>query len=206
LNILTLSVLVLLIAGLLGTVMGVDRTLKTREHESAFLQSLSTAMGVLLIAISAYSMFTAAGTVGSARYVVPFMMILGLSLSARWLESIHVTVVLILVPGLGILYVLSHGGMPQSMTELLQKQNLRKLIIIACIVVGGWITLAVSTVEKLVDIVLDLLGQGLVVIALSATGAVHAVLILSSGDGRGLMKYLSWAHEAAIRINIGSFV
>jgi hypothetical protein len=190
LNISTLYVLGLLVAGLLGTVMGINRALKTREHESPALQSISTITGVLLIAISAYSMFTAGGTVGSARYAVPFMMILGLSLSARWLESIHVAAVLILLFGLSLLFVLSQGGMPQSLTDLLQKQNTRKLIIIATIVVGGGLILMVSTIEKVVDLVLDILGQGLVVTAVSIIGAVHAMLILSSSDSRGLMKYL----------------
>jgi hypothetical protein len=190
LNILTLYALGLLVAGLLGTVMGVNRTLKTREHESPVLQSISTVVGVLLIAISACSMFTAGGTVGSARYAVSFMLLLGLSLSARWLESIHVTAVLILLLGLGILFVLGQGGMPQNITEMLQKQNTRKLIIIAAMVVGGGITLAISLVEKLVDLVLDMLGQGLVVIAISVIGTVHAIIILSSNDSRGLIKYL----------------
>jgi hypothetical protein len=190
LNILTLHVLGLLVAGLLGTVMGVNRTLKTREHESPGLQSISTVVGVLLIAVSAYSMFTAGGTVGSARYVVPVMMILGLSLSARWLESIHVTAVLILLLGLAILFALGQGGMPESIAELLQKQNTRKLLLIAVIVVGGGAFLMVSTVEKIVDLVLDILGQGLVVIVISVIGVVQALLILSSNDSRGLMRFL----------------
>jgi hypothetical protein len=189
-NILTLYVIGLLVAGLLGTVMGFNRTLKTREHESPMLQLFSTVVGISLITISAYSMFTAHGTVGSARYVVPFMMILGLSLCARWLESIHVTAVLFLILALGTLIVLGQGGMPQSMTELLQKQNLRKLVTIAATALGMGVFLIVSTVEKLVDLVLDILGQGLVVLALSVIGVVHAVLILSSGDSRGLIRYL----------------
>lgn len=189
-NVSTLYVLGLLVAGLLGAVMGINRTLKTKEHESPALRSISTAAGVLLIAISAYGMFTAGGTAGSARYAVPFTMILGLSLSARWLESIHVTAVLILLFGLGILFVLGQGGMPQGITGLLQKQNTRKLIMIAAIAVGGGVILMVSTVEKIVDLVLDILGQGLVVTALSVMGAVHAILILSSSDSRGLMRFL----------------
>jgi hypothetical protein len=80
--------------------------------------------------------------------------------------------------------------MPQSMTELLQKQNLRKLLTIAATALGTGVFLIVSTVEKLVDLVLDILGQGLVVLALSVIGVVHAVLILSSGDSRGLIRYL----------------
>jgi len=188
-NILTLYVVGLLVAGLLGTVIGFNRTIKTRENESPRLQLLSTVVGILLAAISAYSMFTAHGTVGSARYVVPFMLVLGLSLCARWLESIHVAAVLFLIFALGILVVLGQGGMPHNITELLQKQNLRKLMMIAATALGTGVFLIVSTVEKLVDLVLDILGQGLVVLAMSVIGVVHAVLILSSGDSRGLLKY-----------------
>jgi hypothetical protein len=190
LNIGTVSVLGLLVAGLLGTVMGANRILKTREHENTVLLSLSTVMGILLITLSIYSLFAVGGTTGSARYVVPFMMILGLSLSARWLESIPVTAVLILVLGLVILFVLGHGGMPQSITELLQKQNMRKLILVAAMIIGGTFLLMVSTVEKLVDFFLKILGQGIVVVALSVIGVFHAALILLSGDSHGLMKYL----------------
>lgn len=189
-NISTLYVLGLLVAGLLGVIMGINRTFKTRDHESPVLQSISTVAGVLLVVISAYSMFMAGDTIGSARYAVPFMMILGLSLSARWLESVHVTAVLILLLGLGILFVLSQGGMPQSLTELLQKQNTRKLVIIVTIVIGGAVMLLVASVEKIVDLALDILGQGLVVTTISIIGTVHAMLILSSSDSRGLIKFL----------------
>jgi hypothetical protein len=57
-------------------------------------------------------------------------------------------------------------------------------------VVVGAAVLAISTVEKIVDLVLDILGQGVVVTAISVIGAVHAVLILSSGNSRGLLRYL----------------
>jgi hypothetical protein len=190
LKIATLSVLGLLVAGLLGTVMGVNRTLKTRENESTVLQSLSTIMGILLITISVYSVITSGGIAGSGRYVLPFMMILGLSLCARWFERIPVTAVLILVVGLAILYVLSHGGMPHNLGEALQRQNARKLVLIAALVIGGTVLLMVSTVERIVDAFLSILGQGLVVTALSLLGVFHAALILLYGNSRGVMKYL----------------
>jgi len=189
-NISSISVWALLAAGLLGVVMGLNRTFKTRDRESPFLHAVATVAGVLLIALSVYSMFTAGGTVGNARYVLPFLLVLGLSLSARWLESIHVAAVILLVLVLGVLYVLGQGGMPQSVTELLQKQNTRKLVIIAALVIGGAVFLMVSTLEKVVDLFLDILGQGLVVTALSVIGSAHAVVILASANARGLMKYV----------------
>jgi hypothetical protein len=188
--VLTLYALGLLLAGLLGTVMGVNRTFRTRENESRRLQLASTIAGVLMVAVAVYSLVAGGATVAGARYVVLFMLILGLSLSARWLESIPVTVVLILLAGLAILIVLAQGGMPQSLAELLQKQNLRKFIIIAVIVVVAAVVLMASTVEKLMDLVLDVLGQGLVVTALSLIGAAHAVVALVFGDGRGLLRFL----------------
>jgi hypothetical protein len=186
--ILTLYALGLLLAGLLGTVMGVNRTFRTRENENAGLQLASTVAGVLMIAVAVYGLL--GGSVAVARYVVLFMLILGLSLSARWLESIPVTVVLILLVALAVVVVLAQGGMPQSIGELLQKQGMRKFITIAAIVVGAAVVLMASTVEKLMDLVLDILGQGLVVTALSVIGAAHAVVALAFADGRGLVRFL----------------
>jgi len=180
----------ILAAGCLGVVMGINRAIKTREHESRALQTLSAIVGVLLIGASIYTLFTSGGLSARTSYAVPFMMILGLALSARQLESIPVTAVFMLILGLGVLSVIGHGGMPQSVNELLQKQNLRKLIISGAIVIGGAIVLTVATVEKLVDLVLNVLGLGIVVIVLSAISMVHAGLVLFTGDGRGILKFM----------------
>ena len=185
----TLSMMGLLIAGLLGTVMGVNRIMKPRGNESNVLQSLSTVVGIVLITLSVYSVFTT-GASGSGRFTVPFMMILGLSLSARWLESIPVSIVFILALGLAILYVLSHGGLPHSLTEALQKQNVRKFLLIIALVIAATILLMISTAEKIVDVFLNILGQGPIVIALSVISVIHAALVLFSGNSRGLLKYL----------------
>ena len=180
----------ILAAGCLGVVMGINRTIKTREHESRVLQTLSSIAGVLLIGVSIYSLFTSGGLTARTSYAIPFMMILGLSLSARQLESIPVAAVFILILGLGVLYFMGHGGMPRDINELLQKYNLKKLIISGVIVICGATVLAMITVEKLVDLVLNALGLGIVVIVLSAIGVVHAGLVLFTGDGRGLLKFM----------------
>jgi len=184
----TLSVLGLLVAGLLGTILGINRTLKTKGSESNVLQSLSTVLGILLISFAVYTVFTS-GASASNRHLLPFMTILGLALSARWLESIPVSIVFTLVVGLVILYVLSHGGIPHSLEEVLQKQNVRKFLLIIALVIVATVLLMISTVEKLVDVFLNILGQGPVVITLSVISLIHAALILS-GHSRGLMKYL----------------
>jgi len=179
-----------LAAGCLGVIMGINRTIKTRAHESRALQTLSALSGVLLIGVSIYTIVTSGGHTARTSYAIPFMMILGLSLCARQLESIPVAAVFILILGLGFLYLIGHGGIPQSVNELLQKHNLKKLIIGGVIVIVGVVVLAMSTVERLVDLVLNALGLGIAVIVLSAISMVHAGLVLFTGDGRGLLKFM----------------
>ena len=180
----------ILAAGCLGLVMGINRTIKTREHESAALGTLSAIAGILLIGASIYTIVTTGGLIVRTSYTIPFMMILGLSLSARQLESVPVTAMFILFLGLGALYVISLGGIPHILNEVLQKHNLRKLIMGGAIALVGSFVLALSSVEKLVDTVLNALGLGIVVIVLSATSMVHAGLVLFTGDGRGILKFI----------------
>ena len=179
-----------LAAGCLGVVMGINRTIKTREHESQALQTLSAIVGVLLIGASIYTIVTSGGHTARTSYAIPFMMILGLSLSARQLGSIPVVAVVILILGLGGLYVFGHGGMPHSFHELLQTRNPKIMIISVVIVICGFVVLAMTMMETLVHMVLNVLGHGIVVIVLSAISMVHAGLVLFTGDGRGLLKFM----------------
>jgi hypothetical protein len=179
-----------LAAGCLGVVMGINRTIKTGEHESRALQTLSAIMGVLLIGASIYTIVTSGGLTVRTSYATFLMMILGFSLCARQLGSIPVVAVVILILGLGGLYVFGHAGMPHSFHELLQMQNPKILIICVVIIICGFVALAMTMVETLVHMVLNALGQGIVVIVLSAISMVHAGLVLFTGDGRGLLKFM----------------
>jgi hypothetical protein len=179
-----------LVAGCIGLVMGINRTIKTREHESRALQTLSAIAGFLLIGASVYAIFTPGALTARASYAIPFMMILGLSLSARQLESIPVVAVFLLILGLGVLYVVGHGGMPHSLNELLRMRNPKIMIVSVVIIICGFVVLAMTTMEMLVDMVLHALGQGIVVIVVSAISVVHAGLVLFTGDGRGLLKFM----------------
>jgi hypothetical protein len=58
------------------------------------------------------------------------------------------------------------------------------------IVIVGVIVLAMSTLERLVNLLLSALGFGIVVIVLSAISMIHAGLVLFTGDGRGLLKFM----------------
>jgi hypothetical protein len=178
-----------LAAGCLGVIMGINRTIKTREQESRALQNLSAIFGVLLIGVSIYTVVTS-GYTARTSHAVPLMMILGLSLCARQLESIPVAAVFILIMGMGVLFVIGHGGIPQNLNEFLQRYNVKKVIIGVVIVFAGVVIVAMTVMEKLVRLVLKALGLGIVVIVLSAISVVHAGLVLFTGDGRGLLKFI----------------
>ena len=180
----------ILAAGCLGMVMGINRTIKTREHESRALQNLSAITGVLLIGVSIYAIVTSGGLTVRTSYTILLMMVLGLSLSARQLGSIPIAAVVILILGLGGLYVFGHAGMPHSLHELFQTRNTKIMIVSVVIVICGLVVLAMTMMETLVNMVLNVLGQGIVVIAVSAISMVHAGLVLFTGDGRGLLKFM----------------
>ncbi|MGC1455303.1 MAG: hypothetical protein WA946_08985 [Nitrospirota bacterium] len=186
----SLHLWLILAAGCLGVVMGINRTIKTREHESSTLQNLSAIVGVLLIGASIYAIVTSGGLTVRTSYTVLLMLILGLSLSARQLGSIPIVAVVILILGLGGLYVFGHTGMPHNLHELLQTRSPKIMIISVVIVMCGFVVLAMTTVEMLVHMVLNVLGQGIVVIVLSAISMIHAGLVLFTGDGRGLLKFM----------------
>jgi hypothetical protein len=179
-----------LAAGCLGMIMGINRIFKTREHESRALQNISAILGVLLIGVSIYTIVRSGGLTVRTSYTILLMLILGLSLSARQLGSIPVVAVVVLILGLGGLYVFGHAGMPHSIHELLQTRNPKIMIISVVIVICGIVVLAMTTVEMLVGMVLNALGQRIVVIVLSAVSMIHAGLVLFTGDGRGLLKFM----------------
>lgn len=187
-----LHIWILLAVSLTGVLMGINRTMKTREHESGLLQSLAAVMGLFMMALSVFALLQGGAARVSSEYTALISMILGLSLCARPLEKKHVTLVFALVVGLGIVWAIGHFGIPGSVTELLQKENIRYLVIAAGVVVFGAILLTVFTIEKFVDLFLGLLGLGPIVILLSCIGLSHAVIILATGNSQGVLRYLPW--------------
>jgi len=179
-----------LAAGCLGMVMGINRTFKSREDESRALQTLSALSGVLLIGVSIYAIVTSGGLTVRTSSAIPFTMILGLSLCARQLGSIPIAAVVILILALGGLYIVDHAGIPHSLDELLQMRSPKLMIVSVVIVICGIVVLAMTTVETLAHMVLNALGQGIVVIVVSVISMIHAGLVLFTGDWRGILKFM----------------
>jgi len=188
-NILTWT---LLVVSLFGIMMGINRTMKNRENESGLLQGLAALMGVILIVFSIFVLFQRSVVNSSTGYTVLIMMALGLSLCARQLEKIHVTLVLALILGLGTVWAIGHFGMPKNDVALLQKENVRNLLVMAGIIALGAIILMIFTAEKIIDLFLRIIGLGPAVIILSGIGLAHAIIILTTGNKQGVMRYLPW--------------
>jgi hypothetical protein len=185
-SILTLT---LLVVSLFGVMMGINRTMRSRENESGPLQGLAAFMGVILIVFSIFVLFQGSVVNSSIGYTVLIMMVLGLSLCARQLEKIHVTLVLALILGLGTVWAIGHFGMPKTDVAVLQKENVRNLLVMVGIIALGAIVLMIFTVEKIIDLFLSILGLGPIVIVLSGIGVAHAFIILFSGNNHGVMRY-----------------
>jgi hypothetical protein len=188
-NISGLHVWSLLVVSLTGLLMGINRTMKTRKHESRLLQSLATVMGLLLIGFSIFAMFRGGVANSNLEYTVLIMMILGLSLCARPLEKIHVTLVFTLILGLGIVWTIGHFGIPHSKAHLLLKENIRYLFIALGVFFIGTFILTFLTIERLADFFLEIFGLGPIVIILSCIGLAHAVIILATGNNQGVMRF-----------------
>jgi hypothetical protein len=178
-----------LAAGCLGVVMGINRAIKTREQESEALRILSGVAGLVLIGVSLYTVVASGGLSARTSYAVLYLMILGLSLCARQLEGIPVAAVFIIIVGLGVCYVIGRGGMLHDVNELLLKYNDKILIIGGVMAIAVVVVLAMTTLDRLVSMVLNFLGHWMVVIVLSAVSVVHAGLVLFTRGGRGLLKF-----------------
>lgn len=182
----------LLIVSLLGVMMGINRTMKNRENESKLLQGLAALLGALLIVFSIFVLFQGSVVNSSIGYAVLIMMVLGLSLCARQMEKIPVTLVLALILGLGTVWAIGHFGMPKTDIAVLQKENVRNLLVMFGIIALGVIVLMIFTVEKIIDLFLRIIGLGPIVLLLSALGLAHAVIILLTGNSHGVMRYIPW--------------
>jgi hypothetical protein len=180
----------ILAAGCLGVAMGINRAIRTRWRESEALTVLSGVAGFVLIGVSLYTLF-ASGPGARTSSAVLYMMIFGLSLCAQQLKSTSVIAVFIIViVGLGLCYAIGSGSFPHTGHERLLKYNSKTLIIGGVIVIAIVVVLAMSAQDKVVRMVLNVLGHWTVVILLSAVSVAHAGLVLFSRGGRGLFKFM----------------
>ncbi len=182
----------LLAAGIIGLLMGINRTLTTRERESGMLQLVSAVLGLLIMAYAVFSLFKGGVAYNKLNFTSSLMMLMGLSLCARQLERAHVVLVFSLVVAIGMIWAIVHSGILHSEMALLQKEHIRYIVIVAGVIVLAAVLLAIVTIETFVDLLLEILALGPVVILLSGIGLAHAVIVLVTGNSLGVMRYFPW--------------
>ena len=164
--------LVLVLCGLLGVALGINRTLKRREKENLLLQVLSALGGlvvlvmplVMVLEINEKGVYTAA--------TMLLMIVLSLCLLARPLKKIPIAFIVVTAAGVGLLWVAMKfrgttlgGGIPIE------------LGIAGIIVLLAVLFVLSFMVETVVDAVLSALGWGAVVTIVSALALIHGALI-----------------------------
>jgi len=181
-----LQIWLLLVSGLVGAVMGINRTIKTRQLESASLQLAAGIMGLILISATLYAVLAGARSAALSGYTLQLMIIMGLSLCARQLEKIPATAVMVILLLSFTIFSISHWGLP----EILQRPDTKKIAILAAVGVLSIAVLVLATIEKIIDIILNALGLGPVVTVISVLGVADAVVMFVTGDKRGLGMYI----------------
>ncbi len=191
-NIAALHIWGLLVASFTGLLMGINRTLTTRERESRMLQLVSAILGLCVMAYAVYTLFKGGVAYNKINFTSSLMMLVGLSLCARQLERAHIVLVFSLVVAIGMIWAIVHYGILHSEIALLQKEHIRYIVIVAGVIVLAAVLLAIITIETFVDLFLGILGLGPVVILLSGIGLAHAVIVLATGNSLGVMRYFPW--------------
>jgi hypothetical protein len=182
----------LLVTSIIGLLMGINRTLTTRERESRMLQLVAAVLGLFLTAYAVFTLFQGGVAYDKINFTSSLMMLIGLSLCARQLERAHIVLVFFLVVALGMVWAIVHFGIFRSEAALLQKEIIRYIVIAAGVIVLAAVLLTIITIQTFVDLFLGILGLGPVVILLSCIGLAHAVIVLVTGNPLGVMRYFPW--------------
>jgi len=178
--------LVLVLCGLLGVALGINRTMKRREKENLLLQMLSALGGivvlgmplVMVLQINQKGVYTAA--------TVLLMIVFSLCLLARPLKKIPIAFIVVTAAGVGLLWV----AMKFRGTTLGGSISM-ELGIVAVIVILAVLFVLSFMVETFVDAVLSALGWGAVVTIVSAVALVHGTLIATRITGpEGLQFFI----------------
>ena len=177
---------VLVLCGLLGIALGINRTLKRREKESIVLQVLSALGGIVLLGmplvmvlqINQKGVYTAA--------TLLMMIVFSLCLLARPLRKIPIAFIVVMAAGVGLLW----AAMKFRGTSLGGGISI-ELVIAAIILLLAVLFVLSFMVETFVDAVLSALGWGAVVTIVSAVALIHGALIAFRITGpEGLQAFL----------------
>lgn len=175
----------MILIGILGVALGVDRILKKREEESKILQVLSFFGGLILLALPILMALIIDTDGVYSNYTLLLMFITGLSMNARPFEKMPAAFTLVSLVGI-VLFALVLQLREQS--ELISGIPLQTILI----AIGGLILilfLMTFMAEQALDAFLFLLGWGFFVLIFSLLTLIQGVTILVTGNRYGILSF-----------------
>ncbi len=169
---------VLVLCGVLGVALGINRTIKRREEESLVLQLLSAIGGIVVLAMPTLMVLHIKPRGVYTSATVLLMIVLSLCLLARPLKKIPIAFTIVTAAGVGLLWM----AMKFRGTSLGGRIPIEFLIAAIVVVLVGLFVFC-FTFEAIVDTVLSVLGWGLVVTIVSAIATIHGALIAKGVTG-----------------------
>lgn len=178
--------LVLVLCGVLGVALGLNRTIKRREKESLVLQVLSAIGGLVLLATPTVMVLHLKQKGVYTAATLLLMIVLSLCLLARPLKKVPIAFITVTAAGVCLLWAALKlrgtslgGGIPIE------------FVIGAMIVVLAALFVLAFAFEAFVDTVLSVVGLGLVVTIVSTIALLHGALIAKGVTGpEGLQLFL----------------
>ena len=171
---------VLLIAGLVGIWMGIDRTFNSKKNESDLLKVAALVSGIVMLVLPIVIVFQGSDGEAISTLTLILMLLLGLSLCARAMKRVPMTFLIVAATGLGLFLVALHlgdvpiiGGIPMS------------IVVIVMLLILGGIFAASFAVESALDIFLGVLGWGPLVAVFAILAAAQGLLIAFGITGAG---------------------
>ncbi len=180
--------IVLIVSGLLGVILGIDRMFKKREEESKVLQGLGFVFGFILLIMPAIIIYSIDQEGVYSNYTLLLMFLVGLSLLARPMKDLPLAVTLSVIVALGgfigiALLVGRDGASDLPIT----------LVAIIMLFVVFIILIATLFIEKTLDAVLVVLGWGPLITIFSLTSVIQGTLILAGITNHyGILYYLGF--------------
>jgi lysylphosphatidylglycerol synthetase-like protein (DUF2156 family) len=178
--------LVLVLCGLLGVALGINRTIKRREKESFLLQLFSAIGGVVVLAMPTVMVLHIKPKGVYTAATLLLMIVFSLCLLARPLKKIPIAFTVVTAAGVCLLW----AAMKLRGTSLGERISI-EFVIVAIFVLLAVLFILIFVVETFVDTVLSILGLGLVVTIVSAVAFIHGALIAKGITGpEGLQFFL----------------
>lgn len=177
---------VLVLCGVLGVALGIDRTVKRRENESFILQLLSAVGGLVVLAMPTVMVLHIKSKGVYTAATLLLMIVLSLCLLARPLKKIPITFTVVTAAGVCLLW----GALRLRGTALGERISM-EFVVVAIIAILAALFILCFAFEAAVDTVLTVLGLGLAITLVSAIALIHGALIANGVTGpEGLQHYL----------------